>query len=82
MWDHIELLWLQSLNYVPSPAEREAIDDAESRFWRLYALDYERTAKGVVELLIELGLVIRYEIDGQEFLDVPDILPHARSQDD
>jgi hypothetical protein len=78
MWDHIELLWQQSMNYVPSPEEREAIDDVENRFLRVYALDYEKTSKGVVNLLMELGLVIRYKIDGEEYLDVPDILPHAR----
>ncbi len=79
MWEHVETLWQQSKNYRPSSREQRALEDVEWRFKKMYGINYERTARGTVQLLIELGLVIRYEVEGEEVLDIPDILPMAKT---
>ena len=75
MWENVEDLWkAQREHKNPLLPKRKAIE-VEERFREEYARPFTRTARGAIDVLLDLGLLVKTRLRGEEFLDVPDILP-------
>jgi len=75
MWREIKNLYSQTrkvgLPYIPPPKRKEIA----KRFAEEYGKPYDKSARGVVDALVDLGLVERYDLDGEESLRVPEDIP-------
>lgn len=75
MWENIEDLWkAQKEQGTPLMPKRKELE-VEDRFRAEYGKPFIRTARGCVEVLLELGLLVLRDLDGEDFLEVPDVLP-------
>jgi hypothetical protein len=76
MWLNIQDLYDQAIlsgpPFLPPSVKREIA----ARFADEYGKPYRKTVRGAVNVLVELGLVIRCERDGQEALGIPESLPY------
>lgn len=80
MWHNIRDLYRQARRCgppcMPPPLRREVA----ARFAKEYGKPYGKTARGAVDVLVDLGLLMRYERDGQEALGIPESLPYPDSR--
>ncbi len=75
MWENIEDLWkAQREHKHPLMPKRKELE-VEARFREEYARTFTRTARGAVDVLLDLGLLVMNQVDGEDFLEVPEILP-------
>lgn len=75
MWENIEDLWkAHKENGTPLMPKRKELE-VEDRFRAEYGRPFVRTARGAVQVLLELGLLVLKEVDGEDFLEVPEVLP-------
>lgn len=75
MWKWLEIWHDQAQAYEPDPQQACAKEDVERRFAQEHGKPYDRSLRGIVDLLIELGLVYKDVQDGEEILKIPDLLP-------
>jgi len=75
MWENIEDLWkAHKENGTPLMPKRKELE-VEDRFRREYGRPFVRTARGAIQVLLELGLLVLKEVDGEDYLEVPEVLP-------
>lgn len=75
MWENIEDLWKAQREHKNPLLPKRKAEEVEQRFREEYARPFKRTARGAIDVLLDLGLLVRSELDGEDFLEVPDILP-------
>lgn len=75
MWREVKSLYSQTRKagppYIPPPKRKEVA----KRFAEEYGKPYDKSARGVVDVLVDLGLVERCDLDGEESLKVPEDIP-------
>lgn len=75
MWKWLERWHVEAEIHALEPRQACAKQDVERRFAEEYGKPYEKSLRGIVDLLIELGLVYRDTEDGEEVLKIPVLLP-------
>jgi len=75
MWENIEDLWKAQREHKNPLLPKRKADEVEERFREEYARPFKRTARGAISVLLDLGLLVKSKVDGEDFLEVPDILP-------
>lgn len=75
MRQYMEGLWAGAQRCRKTRREQRAIDESLERFESEYGKAWDKSLSGAIDVLVDLGLVVRYEIDGDEVLDVPDSIP-------
>jgi len=75
MWENIDDLWnAQRAHKVQLIPKSKALE-VETRFLAEYGHGYEKTSRGSVDVLLELGLLSLTQVDEKDYLDVPEKLP-------
>ncbi|MGI6631892.1 MAG: DUF6042 family protein [Bacillota bacterium] len=75
MWEWLSTWHTEGKNYKPDPRQACAKEDVERRFAAEYGKPYKKTLRGLIQLLIDLGLVSQSKCDGEDVLEIPDLLP-------
>lgn len=75
MWHWLETWHSQAADYEPDPRQACAKEDVERRFREEYGKTYRSGLRGMLEILVELGLIRHDTRDGEEAFDIPDLLP-------
>jgi len=75
MWRWLEKWYSEAERYPLDPRQACAKEDVERRFKEEYGKPYEKSVRGMVELLVDLGLVYRETEEGEEVLKIPELLP-------
>jgi hypothetical protein len=76
MWDLLERWHRQAQRYKPDAEQACAKEDVERRFNAEYGKPWRKTLKGLVALLVDLGLVIRdKDKNNADRLRIPHALP-------
>ncbi len=76
MWLNIQDLYDQARRFGPPFLPPSAKRELAARFAEEYGKPYKKTKRGIIDVLVELGLITRYEREGQEALGVPESLPY------
>jgi len=75
MWKWLEKWHMEAENCALDPRQACAKEDVERRFAEEYGKPYEKSLRGIVDLLVNLGLIYRETHQGEEVLRIPDLLP-------
>lgn len=75
MWKWLERWHAEAKNYTPDPRQACAKEDVERRFAEEYGKPYRKSLRGIVKLLVDLGLARKATRDGEEVLEIPELLP-------
>ena len=78
-WKGIEDVCTGALRYKPTPRQQEYLDKFEPWFKKTYG-GYEKTPAGLVKCLIDLGLVVKGQLNKEARLYIPDVLPEPFSR--
>lgn len=75
MWKWLEKWHMEAESCALDPRQACAKEDVERRFAEEYGKPYEKSLRGIVDLLVNLGLIYRETHQGEEVLRIPDLLP-------
>lgn len=75
MWDNIEDLYKAQTEFKAPLMPKKKAQEVEKRFADEYGRPYEKTARGAIAVLLDLGILVQSQVDGKDFLEVPEVLP-------
>lgn len=75
MWDNIEDLWKAQREHKNPLMPKRKAAEVEARFLEEYGRQFTHTARGCIDVLLDIGLLVKKRLRGEDFLDVPKIIP-------
>ncbi len=75
MWENIEDLYKAQVEYKRPLMPKRKAEEVQKRFAEEYGKPYEKTARGAIAVLLDLGLLVLTTLDGEDYLVPPEVFP-------